>query len=116
MSVAEASNTNGLTRRALHFYEEVGLIKADRDPQNRRIYDWEMRRRPEWIGILRRVDVPLSQVADVISVQGGEERRPRPRDVDPRASAWAGADPACCDRASHRPATRGLGDGARSTG
>ena len=72
LPLAEASRLFGLTSRALRYYEERGLVIAQRDRTNARWYDPIARRRLEWISRLRRA-VPLDAIAEVIRA---EEARP----------------------------------------
>ena len=77
LGLAEAMRVYGLTARALHYYEELGLVEACRDRSNTRYYDPDGRRRLDWIAPLRRADVPMAEIRDVLraeneSGRGGE--------------------------------------------
>jgi DNA-binding transcriptional MerR regulator len=58
----------GLTPRAIRFYEERGLIESRRDPSNWRRYDSEARGRLALIAALRRADLPVDQISDILEL------------------------------------------------
>lgn len=64
----------GMTSRALRYYEERGLVAAQRDRANARWYDAAARRRLEWIAQLRR-DVPLDDIAEIIRADEAQRGR-----------------------------------------
>lgn len=59
----------GLTARALRFYEDCGLIEAQRDRQNARYYGPDARRRLDLIAPLRRADVSLLNIKQVLDAE-----------------------------------------------
>lgn len=62
--IEEVRRNVRLTRRAMYHYEEIGLIKADRDRHNARRYDHEAQWRLAWIALLRRADVGLHAIRE----------------------------------------------------
>jgi DNA-binding transcriptional MerR regulator len=72
LTVADAMRIFGLTARALRFYEERGLLRASRDRQNHRCYDFTARQRLAWIASLRAAGVGL---ADILEVLEAEDRQ-----------------------------------------
>lgn len=65
-SISETSARLGLTVRALRYYEQVGLVKAGRTSQNRRVYGRQTLRDLEAIARLRRAGIDLETVAWVL--------------------------------------------------
>ena len=68
--MSDLSRLWGVTPRALRFYEECGLIDADRDRRNRRLYDRKAVDRLEMIVVLRKAGVGLSDIREVLSAEG----------------------------------------------
>ncbi len=66
LSMSSAVRLFGLTPRALRFYEEKGLLSSKRDRQNSRWYDGEARGRIEWIARLRRADLSLADIREIL--------------------------------------------------
>jgi len=66
-TLSVVARTFGLTARALRYYEQIGLIEADRDPLNRRIFGPVARARLEVICPLSRAGVPLEVVSGILS-------------------------------------------------
>ena len=75
MTVAAVCRCNGVTARALRFYEDEGLILAIRDPRNRRLYDAQSRADVALIAGLRRANVPLVEVREVIALRTASGHR-----------------------------------------
>jgi DNA-binding transcriptional MerR regulator len=71
--MSDLSRMWGVTPRALRFYEECGLIDADRDRRNRRLYDRKAVDRLELIVELRKAGVGLSDIREVLSAEGDAE-------------------------------------------
>jgi DNA-binding transcriptional MerR regulator len=71
--MSDLSRMWGVTPRALRFYEECGLIDADRDRRNRRLYDRKAVDRLELIVELRKAGVGLNDIREVLSAQGDAE-------------------------------------------
>ncbi|HVI39586.1 MAG TPA: MerR family transcriptional regulator [Anaerovoracaceae bacterium] len=68
MKINEVMKETGLTKKAIYYYENEGLIKPKKDPENNyRIYTEEDVRRLITINILRRLDVPIKAIGDIIS-------------------------------------------------
>ena len=67
MKINEVMKETGLTKKAIYYYENEGLIKPQKDPENNyRNYDDEEVRTLITINILRRLDVPIKAIADMI--------------------------------------------------
>ena len=74
LGMSDAQKIYGLTARALRFYEERGLLHAQRDRLNCRYFDGEARRRLGWISVLRSAGVSLPDVQDVLQADDADER------------------------------------------
>lgn len=61
--ISQVCEAVGLTPRAVRFYEQRGLLKAQRDEQNFRRYPPEARRRLALIAALRSAGVSLSSIS-----------------------------------------------------
>jgi len=72
--MSDLSRMWGVTPRALRFYEECGLIDADRDRRNRRLYDRKAVDRLEMIVELRKAGVGLNDIREVLSAEGNAEQ------------------------------------------
>lgn len=72
--MSDLSRMWGVTPRALRFYEECGLIYADRDRRNRRLYDRKAVDRLEMIVELRKAGVGLNDIREVLSAEGNAEQ------------------------------------------
>lgn len=67
LEISEAARMFNLTHRALHYYEGKGLIVAQRDRMNHRVYDGATMQRLWWISRLRSAGLPLSEVEEVLA-------------------------------------------------
>jgi|SRR5580704_2279181 DNA-binding transcriptional MerR regulator len=65
--VGELARATGLTVRALHYYEEIGLLRPSRrSSAGHRLYDAADVARLYRISLLRRLGFPLDQITSVI--------------------------------------------------
>lgn len=68
MKINEVMKETGLTKKAIYYYENEGLIKPQKNPDNNyRIYTDEEVRTLLIINILRRMDVPIKGISDMIN-------------------------------------------------
>ena len=81
LSIGELSRRSGLPVSTLHFYERKGLIAAERNAANHRVYRKEILRRVAVIKIAQGVGIPLAEVADALSGLPG--------DATPDTEDWA---------------------------
>jgi len=75
MSIGEFSRRSSLSPKALRLYEREGLLVPEREDNGYRSYDTEQLRDARVIRLLRRLDMPLQAVRDVITapaVQQGQ--------------------------------------------
>ena len=68
MKINEVMKETGLTKKAIYYYENEGLIRPQKDPDNNyRNYTEEDVRRLVIINVLRRMDVPIKAIGDIIN-------------------------------------------------
>ena len=68
LSVGEVAERSGIAVSTLHFYETKGLIHSQRNRGNRRRYPRSILRRVAVIKVAQRTGIPLSEIADALSV------------------------------------------------
>lgn len=67
MKINEVMKETGLTKKAIYYYENEGLIKPRKDPVNNyRNYTREEVRKLIVINILRRLDVPIKAISEIL--------------------------------------------------
>ncbi|MEG1942963.1 MAG: MerR family transcriptional regulator [Angelakisella sp.] len=67
MNIKEVENLTGITSKNIRFYEEAGLLSPRRNEQNSyREYEVEDLRRVKLIKMLRKVDMPLGTIREVL--------------------------------------------------
>lgn len=67
MKINEVMNKTGLTRKAIYFYEEEGLINPAKDQQNSyRLYTNTHVNRLKQIKALRKLDIPLKLIKEIL--------------------------------------------------
>lgn len=67
LTVGEVTARTGVSASALRFYEAEGLISAERNSNNQRLYRRHMLRRISLILAARRLGIPLAEVAVVFT-------------------------------------------------
>jgi DNA-binding transcriptional MerR regulator len=82
-TVGELARLTGVTVRALHHYDEIGLVRATRrTPSGYRLYDDPDVLRLHQVLLYRELGLPLEEIAAAIDEDGGqEELLRRHRDV-----------------------------------
>ena len=68
LSVGEVAERSGVAVSTLHFYETKGLIRSQRNRGNQRRYARSILRRVAVIKVAQRTGIPLSEIADALSV------------------------------------------------
>jgi DNA-binding transcriptional MerR regulator len=69
-SIRQVSLDYGISRQMLSYYEEIGLIQSSRkDNSLHRVYDETAVRRLQHIVILRKLQIPMKQIKDVLNNQ-----------------------------------------------
>lgn len=67
MTIHEIVQKTGLTKKAINYYEEMGLIAPEHNPENRyRIFTEQDLKRLAIIALLRQLDVPLEKIRPVL--------------------------------------------------
>jgi DNA-binding transcriptional MerR regulator len=66
LSMGDAARLFGATPRALRFYEESGLVNAERDGANHRFYESAARKRLFWISVLRAGGVSIRNIRAIL--------------------------------------------------
>jgi MerR family transcriptional regulator, redox-sensitive transcriptional activator SoxR len=85
LAIGDLSRRTGVATSALRFYEEQGLIHAERTTGGQRRYHREVIRRVSFIRIAQQVGLSLGEIADVIATL--PDRRTPTRDDWHRVSA-----------------------------
>lgn len=68
LTISQVARTFDISTRTLRYYEEIGLLKSARLPDYAyRVYDGEAVQRLRQILLLRRLRLPLRQIADLLS-------------------------------------------------
>lgn len=68
LKINEVMKETGLTKKAIYYYESEGLIKPQKNPDNNyRNYTGKEVRTLIIINILRRLDVPIKAISDIIT-------------------------------------------------
>lgn len=68
LRVGDLAKRTGKTVRALHLYEELGLLTpTDRSPGGYRLYDRDSEVRVRWIGKLQDMGFSLSEIKELVS-------------------------------------------------
>jgi len=69
-TIRQVSLDYGISRQMLCYYEEIGLIKSSRkDDYAYRVYDEDAVKRLQQIIILRKLQIPVKQIKDVLNNQ-----------------------------------------------
>lgn len=73
-TIRQISLDYGISRRMLCYYEEIGLIKSSRkDGYAYRVYDENAIQRLQQIIILRKLQIPVKQIKDILNNQNAVE-------------------------------------------
>ena len=87
LTIGEVATRSGVATSALRFYEDHGLIAAERNESGHRRYHADVLRRVSFIRTAQRVGLSLREVADALaSLPDG--RTPTARDWDRLATSW----------------------------
>ncbi|HVP39183.1 MAG TPA: MerR family transcriptional regulator [Candidatus Saccharimonadales bacterium] len=77
LKVGDLARRSGKSVRALHLYEELGLLQpAARTTGGFRLFDAESLRRIHWIGLLQEMGLSLPQIRELLESWWSEERGP----------------------------------------
>jgi DNA-binding transcriptional MerR regulator len=73
-TIRQVSLDYGISRQMLCYYEEIGLLKSSRkDDYAYRVYDDDAVRRLQQIIVLRKLQIPMKQIKDVLNNQNAAE-------------------------------------------
>lgn len=86
-SVGEVAQRTGVATSALRFYEDHGLIHADRNESGHRRYHADVLRRVSFIRTAQRVGLSLAEIADALASLPNH-RTPTAADWERLASSW----------------------------
>ncbi|MFF5228851.1 redox-sensitive transcriptional activator SoxR [Dactylosporangium sp. NPDC000521] len=87
LTVGEVTARTGVAASALRFYEAEGLITAERNRGNQRLYRRHMLRRISLILAARRLGIPLADVAQIFTTLPADEE-PSHRDWVRVSRVW----------------------------
>ncbi|MGH8908694.1 MAG: redox-sensitive transcriptional activator SoxR [Egibacteraceae bacterium] len=89
LTIGELARRSGVPRTALRFYEDRGLITAERTTGNQRRYPRHMLRRLAFIRAGQRVGLSLEQIADALA-KLPDHRTPTKGDWTRLSRSWRG--------------------------
>jgi len=87
LTIGELSARSGVAASALRFYEDIGLLAAERTAGNQRRYPRTMLRRVAFIRAAQRVGLSLDEVSAALS-QLPDSRTPTKADWELVSSSW----------------------------
>jgi DNA-binding transcriptional MerR regulator len=75
-TVNDITKITGITRRTLHYYDEIGLLKATRlSSHGYRLYDINDFERLQIILFLKEIDLPLKDISCILQLSKQEQNR-----------------------------------------
>lgn len=87
LTIGQLAQRSGLAHSALRYYEELGLIRAERTPGNQRRFEPATLRRLGFVRAAQEVGLSLDEIADALaSLPGG--RTPTPSDWASLSATW----------------------------
>jgi MerR family redox-sensitive transcriptional activator SoxR len=89
LTIGDLSSRSGVAASALRFYEQIGLIEAERTTGNQRRYPRHMLRRVAFIRAAQRVGLSLDEIAAALETLPGR-RTPNKTDWERVSRHWAG--------------------------
>ena len=87
LTVGQLAARSGLAVTALHFYENKGLIKSNRNAGNQRRYPRDVLRRVVVIKIAQRLGIPLATIGEALQTLP-EGRTPNAQDWERLSALW----------------------------
>ena len=88
LTIGELSRRSGLAPSALRFYEDVGLLEAERTTGNQRRYARHMLRRIAFIRAAQRVGLTLDEISAALSTLP-DRRTPNKADWERVSRHWS---------------------------
>ncbi|NGZ76381.1 MerR family transcriptional regulator [Saccharibacillus alkalitolerans] len=90
--VGELARRSGVSVAALHYYEELGLLRPERHPDSGyRLYGPEDLVRLQEIAVLKAMGFKLSQIGDMLPAEAGRSREESWKNALLRQSEWIAA-------------------------
>lgn len=89
LTIGELSARSGLAASALRFYEDIGLLTAERTAGNQRRYSRTMLRRVAFIRAAQRVGLSLEEISAALS-RLPDSRTPTRADWERVSRSWTG--------------------------
>lgn len=86
-TIGEVASRAGVATSALRFYEDAGLIHAERNSSGHRVYHPDVLRRVSFVRIAQRVGLTLGEIRTALASLP-EERTPTASDWARLASSW----------------------------
>jgi MerR family transcriptional regulator, redox-sensitive transcriptional activator SoxR len=87
LTIGELARRSGVAPSALRFYEEQGLIRAQRTDGNQRRYERAMLRRIAFVQAGKAAGIPLRRIGDALATLP-ESRIPTRRDWERASRRW----------------------------
>lgn len=87
LGIGQVAERTGLAKSALHYYEEIGLIRSQRNAANQRRYPRYMLRRITLISVGRRLGIPLADIGEAL-VRIPMDRLPGEADWQRASGEW----------------------------
>jgi MerR family transcriptional regulator, redox-sensitive transcriptional activator SoxR len=87
LTVGEVARRSGVAVSALHFYEQKGLIRSERNAGNQRRYAREVLRRVAIIKAAQQLGISLRSIQEAFATLP-EDRCPNPEDWARLAARW----------------------------
>lgn len=87
LTIGELATRSGVATSALRFYEERGLIAAERTSGNQRLYPRPMLRRVAFIRAAQEVGLTLDEIGQALAALP-TDRTPAKRDWQRLSAAW----------------------------
>jgi MerR family redox-sensitive transcriptional activator SoxR len=88
LTIGDLSSRSGVAASALRFYEDVGLLEAERTTGNQRRYPRHMLRRVAFIRAAQRVGLTLDEISEALATLP-DRRTPTKADWERVSRHWA---------------------------
>lgn len=76
-TTGEIAELLGITRRTLHFYEEIGLVTpSEKGPNGQRLYTGEQVDQLEFVTQLKHLDLPLERIKQLLQMRSEHWQTP----------------------------------------
>lgn len=72
MRISEVAARSGLSTSTLRYYDSIGLIEAQREPNGYRTYDETVLEQLSFIDEAKQLNLPLPEIAELLGVVSGD--------------------------------------------